>query len=192
MVTRPPTRRAVQAGLTLLALLCGADAAAAGGGSDLLGPPSWADSGAAFAPRPVRAEPPRVALTAPRPRPRATSIIPIPVPAPLRRPAFARRTAPVVTLTWAGRGGLAVHPRVTERFETAAAHPVLPPPELPAPTPPTPMPAAATAVAATEPAAAQFAPTPAGSLEAFLRATRPGAWSPAVSRTAAAGGPTVR
>ena len=184
----------LRAGLTLAALLAVGTAALAAGVEDF-GPPSWADSGAAFAPRPVRPEPARAALVAPRPVSRA-------VP---RGPAVVRRPANVVSLAWVNRGGLAVHPRRSVRVDVAALPvlPALPPPPAVAETPAAEPAAARPALVAAKPARRAAPGWP--SLARFLRSTAPGTWggtaAPAVradavrrtaDRPAPAAAPVVR
>ena len=192
-------RRSALAGLTLAALLCGAGAANAGAAG--FGPPSWQDSGAAFAPRPVRAEPNRVVLLAPKPAARV---------APAAAAAVPVRQA-AVSLAWVNRGGLAVHPRRTRRVDVARlpALPALPPVPAVAEAAPAPasafaplLPPARTPLVAVKPGRARAARTiaaaPAGpapvlaapggsALERFLRATAPGTWAGADVRRTAAG-----
>ena len=180
--------------VTLAAVLtCGAAAAAAPAG-DLAGlrPPSWAESGAAFASAPSRIGPARVALLAPRPAVRAA--------AP-RTPVAARRPVTAVALAWLNRGGIAVHPRRTRRSALAGL-PALPTPAA-APVVAEPPPARRPLVAAkpaprfddyelvalplpaARPAADRVA-AGTSALERFLRSSRPGDWAGAdVRRTAA-------
>ena len=180
-----------RAALTFALLLAGSTAAAGDSWADLIEPPpavasgvpsgtpSWADSGAAFAPRPVRS---RVALTAPRPA--------------VRRAVAANGTRPavIVEFGWLRRGGLAVHPLRTERPNLAALPPWPTLPAIAAVAPPriAPVPArrpltagrpggSANRIAAALP----VLPPPTGgeglsglsALERFLRETGPGAWS---------------
>ena len=183
-MSRRPHRSALAA-LTLLAAAA-APAASAAGFADF-GPPRWADSGAAFAPRPPR--PARVALLAPRPAARA---------AVTKAPVVARRRASVVSFGWLSRGGLAVHPRRSVRIDVATL-PSLP--SLPAiAAVPAEAPAARPVLVAAKPrvrgraVAVSLPPAPAvpagpggSALERFLRSTAPGTWggADAVRRTAA-------
>ena len=187
--TRSARRRTVWAGLVLAVLVWAGGPAAFAGGLGPLGPPSLADSGAAFAPRPVRGEPVRTVLTAPRPAVRSA------VAAAPARPAARPR---VVELAWLNRGGLAVHPRRTERADVAGLPPLPTLPLVAAAGPAVAPEAARPALTAARPAdrrsvaAAAVAPalpapaSPASALERFLAESLPGAWAIPARRTAEA------